>query len=153
MAGTSKGTPGYDYSDIIDMPHHQSIKHPHMSLHDRAAQFSPFAALTGYEDMVDEEGRLTQDRIEIDEQEREKIDWKLALIADILAKGHRPTVSITYFVPDAKKSGGEYVTTTEEIKKIDTAAGKLVLSRTGGIAKMNVTIDIKMVADLDVDIS
>lgn len=137
------------YADIIDIPRHTSTKHAQMSLHDRAAQFSPFAALTGYGDMVDEEARLTQDLIDIDEQTREGIDRKLSVLTDELSKGHHPTISITYFVPDSRKSGGEYITSMEEIKKIDAIERKLILTRTAGISKMNASIDIDMIIDLD----
>ena len=140
------------YADIIDMPRHTSTKHAHMSLHDRAAQFSPFAALTGYGDMVDEEARLTQNLIEIDEQTRVTIDRKLAVLASELSKGNQPVISITYFVPDIKKAGGSYTTSTEEIKKIDTIERKLILSRVTGFSKMNASLDIDMIIGMDGDI-
>ncbi len=140
------------YADIIDMPRHTSTKHAQMSLHDRAAQFSPFAALTGYGDMVDEEARLTQNLIDIDEQTRVTIDRKLAVLTDELSKGTHPAVSITYFVPDNKKAGGSYVTSTEKIKKIDTIERKLILSRVTGFSKMNASLDIDMIIGMDGDI-
>jgi hypothetical protein len=140
------------YADIIDMPRHTSTKHAQMSLHDRAAQFSPFAALTGYGDMVDEEARLTQNLIDIDEQTRVTIDRKLAVLASELSKGNHPAVSVTYFVPDTKKAGGNYVTSIEEIKKIDTIERKLILSRVTGFSKMNASLDIDMIIGMDGDI-
>ena len=130
------------YADIIDLPHHESQKHPHMSLYDRAAQFSPFAALTGYEDMVLEEARETRTKTEIAENGSEEIDRRLSEIADQLSKGIHPVAEITYFVPDEKKSGGEYVTVKEEIKRIDAAFRKLILVRTEGAGKVNASIDI-----------
>ncbi len=138
------------YANIIDLPRHTSTKHAPMSLHDRAAQFSPFAALTGYGEMVDEEARITQDRIDIDEQMQASIDRKISALADKLSKGLHPTVSITYFVPDTKKAGGRYITSTEEVKKIDPIERKLILSRVSGISNMNVSIDMDMIIDISV---
>ena len=85
------------YADIIDHPHWQSKSRPHMSLYDRAAQFSPFAALTGYDDMVSEEARIVERRVEPSEDEAERLNRELSLIHDTIEKGTYPTVSITYF--------------------------------------------------------
>ena len=99
------------YADIIDLlPHHQSATRPHMSLYDRAAQFAPFAALTGYDDMVKEEARYVGQQIELGEASIELLKQKLTLIADVIEDGTKPTVSITYFEPDTMKAGGKYVT-------------------------------------------
>jgi len=105
------------YDDIINMPHHVSKKHPQMSLYMRSAQFAPFAALTGYEDAVKETAREVQERIEIDEELRTILDSKLQIIIENLQ--FKPEISITYFVPDLKKDGGEYVTVSGIVKKID----------------------------------
>ena len=140
------------YADIIDMPHHQSSTHPHMSLYDRAAQFAPFAALTGYEEMVDEEARETDTAISLEEWEMEKISQKLNLISDVIADGHHPSLSITYFKPDSKKAGGEYVTVTEAIKKIDTVSRRIVLMKTEGYGKMNMEIEIDKVTAITGDL-
>lgn len=105
------------YDDMLSMPHHVSSKHPRMSLHDRAAQFSPFAALTGYQSVLGETARLTDRRIELSEDERAALDERLRLVAESMDDG--PVISITYFVPDQKKDGGAYVTTAGTIKKID----------------------------------
>ena len=102
------------YADIIDLPHQKSVKRPHMPVEDRAAQFSPFAALTGYEDAVKETARLTDERIELDEYSKEELNRKLNEIKDDLTK----QVSITYFVPDERKEGGTYITVSERIRKI-----------------------------------
>ena len=107
------------YGDIIDKPHWQSPTRPHMSLYDRAAQFAPFAALTGYDDMITEEARLVDNKIELDNTEIEIINQKLEILADSISNGEKPEVSITYFVPDLLKNGGKYETVTEVIKKID----------------------------------
>lgn len=101
------------YADIIDLPYQKSVKRPRMPVEDRAAQFSPFAALTGYEDAVKETARLTDERIELDEYSKEELNRKLNEIKDNLAK----QVSITYFVPDERKEGGAYITVSGCVKK------------------------------------
>ena len=113
------------YDDIINLPHHVSVVHLHMSLYDRAAQFAPFKALTGYEDDVVETARLTDDRIDLDEDRIEQLDARLQLLEEHLAEA--PSVSITYFKPDARKDGGSYETATGVVKKIDTVRRVLVL--------------------------
>ena len=105
------------YDDIIHLPHHVSEKHPRMSAVNRAAQFQPFRALTGYEDAVQETARLTGQKIELTEDEKMLLDMKLQQLADLLPE--HPQVTLTYFLPDQKKAGGTYVTTTGEIRKID----------------------------------
>lgn len=105
------------YDDMLHMPHHVSPTRPRMSMIDRAAQFSPFAALTGYEDAVRETARLTDHRIELDEAEKSILDEKLRLLAEQLPS--QPEVSITYFQPDTRKAGSAYPTVTGTIKKID----------------------------------
>lgn len=105
------------YDDIINLPHHVSKKHPQMSLYMRSAQFAPFAALTGYEDAIKETAREVQERIEIDEELRTILDSKLQIIIENIK--FKPEISITYFVPDLKKDGGEYVTVSGIVKKID----------------------------------
>ncbi len=113
------------YSDIISLPHHVSDKHPHMSMLDRAAQFAPFAALTGYEAAVREAGRLTSVRTELDEYMQEQIDRKLRLLRDTIGKGAELTV--TYFIADGKKDGGEYVTVCGQVHKFDSLTGMMTL--------------------------
>ena len=105
------------YDDIMNLPHHQSATHPHMTAYDRAAQFSPFAALTGFEDAVNETARLTDKKVELDEYGKSALNERLNIIQDTLDE--QPEVSITYFLPDKKKSGGAYVTVTGGVKKID----------------------------------
>lgn len=112
------------YDDIIDLPHHVSATRPHMELSDRAAQFSPFAALTGYESAVREAARLTDQRVELDENAREALDKKLAVLEGQLAE--RPRVTVTYFVPDERKEGGSYVTVSGRVKRIRGDEGTLV---------------------------
>lgn len=148
----TKPDPRIVYADIIDLPHHQSKTHPHMSLYNRAAQFAPFAALSGYEDMISEESRETGSQTRLEEWEMEKISQKLNLISDVIDDGHRPTLSITYFMPDAKKAGGEYLTVTEEIRKIDIVRRKIILMKKQGRAGLNVEIDIDKVTDIRGDL-
>lgn len=114
-----------DYDDIIHLPHHQSKTRPHMSMTERAAQFSPFAALTGYEDVLEETARLTDQRSEPSESEQAELDRQLQLLQERISE--RPVVSITYFQPDEKKSGGAYVTVTDAVRRIDTVKRVLVL--------------------------
>lgn len=116
------------YEDILHLPHHVSEKLPPMSRLDRAAQFSPFAALTCYEAAVKETACLTDQRIELDEGEKEAIDQRLTLLQERLSE---PTkVTITYFVPDKKKAGGAYVSASGTVKKIDDYE-RMVILRNG----------------------
>lgn len=105
------------YDELLDLPHHQSAERRSMSLHDRAAQFSPFAALTGYDAAIEETQRLTDEEIILDETAVAKINEQLSEIA--LHLSEKWQVTITYFQPDARKSGGAYLTDTGAVKKID----------------------------------
>ena len=105
------------YDEIINLPHHVSKTRPQMPMSDRAAQFAPFAALTGYDSAIKETGRLTDERIELDEEALTALDMKYQLLVDALDE--EPEVEITYFKPDERKSGGEYVTVTGTVKKVD----------------------------------
>ncbi len=122
------------YEDIIDMPHPISRNHPPMAIADRAAQFSPFAALTGYEDAVWETARLTDERRDLDEDLRVRLNEKLMLLQQKSAE--QPKVSITYFVPDARKEGGSYETLEGNIKRIDTY-GKVIIMQDGSRIAMD----------------
>lgn len=114
------------YDDIIDLPHHVSTTHPHMASIDRAAQFSPFAALTGYDAAIKETARLTDERVELDESIKDALSNKLQIIADRLKE--QPEIAITYFQPDGKKNGGTYVTAVNAAKKIDKYERVVVMS-------------------------
>lgn len=114
-----------NYDDIIDLPHHVSETHPPMSRADRAAQFSPFAALTGYDAAVRETARVTERRIELDEGVKAELNARLNCILEHLSE--HPQVSITYFMPDEKKSGGAYRTVTGAVRKLDGFAKTLTL--------------------------
>ena len=107
------------YEDIIHLPHHQSATRLHMSLYDRAAQFSPFAALTGFDGVIAETSRLTDQKIELSEYERALLDQKLSLIDDELRKGNHPEITVIYFVPDPLKAGGAYNEYTGHVRNID----------------------------------
>ena len=113
------------YDDIINLPHHVSAVHPHMSITDRVAQFSPFAALTGHESAIKETARLTEQRIELDEDSKIALDERLHIINKHLF--NKPNISITYFLADKYKDGGAYVTISGNIKKIDTYLHCLVM--------------------------
>lgn len=121
----NKGSATHRYDDIINLPHHASAVHPRMSMIDRAAQFSPFAALTGYEAAVKETARLTQERVELDESRKSVLNEKLQMVQELLDE--RPEVTITYYVPDERKAGGAYVSVTGQIKKIDEYERVVVL--------------------------
>lgn len=107
----------HKYDDIINLPHHTSATRPRMSMIDRAAQFSPFAALTGYDAAIKETSRRTDCKIELDEYEKDKINEKLRLILEMIDQ--QPVVTVTFFEPDGRKSGGTYVRKTGQVKKID----------------------------------
>ena len=115
-----------NYDDIINLPHHTSPTRPRMSMIDRAAQFSPFAALTGYDAAVKETARLTDWRIELDEYEKAALDERLCLLQEHLKEF--PQVTITYFQPDARKSGGSYLSVTGSVKKIDNYEKCIVMT-------------------------
>lgn len=114
------------YDDIIRLPHHVSVRHPHMPIADRAAQFMPFKALSGYEDDITEETRLTQQRIELTEGEQELLDQQLQLLGERLAE-ERPEVRVICFVPDVRKDGGAYQTLRGRVKKLDPVEGVMLL--------------------------
>lgn len=112
------------YEKIIDLPHHVSKSRPQMPKADRAAQFAPYSALSGYEDAVEETARLTDKKIELDEYEKEKIN---ATLTSLLTAPLDTCVSLTFFRPDLRKSGGAYVTVSGKIEKIDDQGGSITL--------------------------
>ena len=107
-----------NYDDIIHLPRHVSKRHPQMSLYNRAAQFAPFSALTGYGEAIAETARQTNPKIEMMEDDRQLMDRKLLLLTNHLEE--EPTITITYFQPDGRKSGGQYLTITGVVKAIRT---------------------------------
>lgn len=116
------------YDDIMHLPHPNSSKHPRMAALGRAAQFSPFAALTGYEGAIRETARLTDAKAELDEDKVAVLDMKLRLLADHLSEF--PEVSITYFQADGKKAGGAYKKVTGTVKKIDAFEKAVIMTDT-----------------------
>lgn len=113
------------YEDMINLPHHVSTAHPPMPAAGRAAQFSPFAALAGYGDVIREAGRLTGDRAELEEDAREILDEKLRMLQRPEADGAE--ISVTYFLPDERKAGGAYVTAAGSLKKVDAYGRRLIM--------------------------
>ena len=105
------------YDEIINLPHHVSPTRPQMPMSDRAAQFAPFAALTGYDSAIKETGRLTNERIELDEDALTALNVKYQFLMDALDE--EPEIKITYFKPDERKAGGEYVSAIGAVKKVD----------------------------------
>lgn len=105
------------YNEIMRLPHHVSKTRPQMPMSDRAAQFAPFAALTGYDAAIKETGRLTDERIELDVEVLSALDMKYQLLMEALDEA--PEVIITYFRPDERKAGGKYVSAVGAVKKID----------------------------------
>ena len=114
------------YDDIIDLPHPVSGRHPAMSMYDRAAQFSPFAALTGYEDLLEETGRLTDADTELTESAIETIDRTIHFLQEHCDAPHK--ITVTYYQPDRRKTGGSFVTVTGSCKKVLSYERRLVLS-------------------------
>lgn len=114
-----------NYDDIINLEHHVSQKHPQMSLDARAAQFAPFAALTGFDEQLKEAERLTNERKFINEDLREKLDNKLQIIQKQISV--KPTITVTYFVHDLRKQGGSYRTVIGKVKKIDKYKNVVIL--------------------------
>ena len=113
------------YDDILHLPHPTSKKHPRMPISDRAAQFSPFAALSGHGDAIAETARLTDEKMELDEDTKAELDQKQAVLLEHI--GGQPEVTVTWFQPDARKDGGAYGTVTGRLKKIDEVGRTLTL--------------------------
>ena len=116
----------HPYEDILHLPHHVSKERPHMSLHDRAAQFSPFAALVGYEDIIDETARLTSQKRELDEAEKAELDRRIGVLIAHLRE--KPAVTVEHFVPDTLKSGGAYESKSGALVRISPVRKTLTLA-------------------------
>ena len=128
------------YDEIMGLPHHVSKTRPQMPMSDRAAQFAPFAALTGYDSAIKETGRLTDERIELDEEALTALDRKYQLLMDTLDDA--PEVTIIYFQPDARKAGGQYVSATGTVKKVDTF-GRQILLQDGTRIPLDSVFDLR----------
>lgn len=124
------------YDDIINLPHHVSKTHPPMAIADRAAQFSPFAALTGYEEAIAETARQTTEKAPLSEAETELLNKKLYYLKEHITK--HPEIKITYFEPDKTKSGGAYLTKTGFLKKIDEYNKEITLKNENPVAFENI---------------
>lgn len=136
------------YDEIMSLPHHVSKTHPQMPMSDRAAQFSPFAALTGYDSAIKETGRLTNERIELDEEALMALNMRYQLLMDSLKDS--PEIRITYFKPDERKSGGAYVTVAGLIKKVDDYE-RLITMQDGMVIPMDdvLTIEGELFSELE----
>ena len=128
------------YEDIINLPHHVSKTRPQMSMIDRAAQFSPFAALTGYDAAIKETGRLTDEKIEMDEEALNILNMKFHLLVDRLAD--EPEITFTYFKPDERKAGGAYIDVTGKVKKVDDFE-RLIVMQNGTKMPMDDILNIE----------
>lgn len=135
-----------DYSDIINLPHHVSKKHKPMSALNRAAQFAPFSALTGYDDAIVETARTTDNSIEISDDRAVLLDRSLSELSHALvASTSSPVeVTITLFVHDIRKEGGHYDTFTAAVKSIDENARRIVLSD-GRMLNINDIVSLSMI--------
>ena len=129
------------YDEIMELPHHVSTTRPQMPMSDRAAQFAPFAALTGYDSAIKETGRLTDERIELDEEALTALDRKYQLLMDTLDDA--PEVTIIYFQPDERKAGGQYVSATGTVKKVDTF-GRRILLQDGTRIPLDSVYDLRL---------
>ena len=136
------------YADIIGLPHWESPTRPRMSLYDRAAQFLSYKALTGFEDMVAEEARLTDERTEMGSHDLALLNQKLGLIADAVAAGEHPVLTFTVFVPDKKKMGGKYEEVTSTVKSVDPVWHKVVLAPGEGRGKPNRSIRFENIVSI-----
>ena len=130
-----------NYNDIINLPHHVSPTRPQMSMMDRAAQVSPFAALTGYDAAIKETGRLTDEKIELGEEELSILNMKFQLLVDSLDE--EPEVNITYFKPDDRKAGGAYLTASGTVKKIDDFE-RIIFMKNGTKIPMDDVLSIEL---------
>ena len=129
-----------DYSDIINLPHHVSKNRSQMSMRDRAAQFAPFAALTGYDDVVKETARLTYKKIELLDEQVAILNEKILLLNEKIKDN--PEITIIYFIPDKKKEGGAYISVKGIVKKIDEY-NKLITMQDGRKIDMENIFDIQ----------
>lgn len=128
------------YEDIMHLPHHVSKTRPQMTMMERAAQFSPFAALTGYDAAIKETGRLTDEKIELEDEAKDLLNRKQQFLASIVHD--RPEITVTYFIPDERKSGGSYVTITGNLRRIDEV-GRLLIMANGQKISLDDISDIE----------
>ena len=130
-----------NYDDIINLPHHVSSKHPQMSMMNRAAQFAPFAALTGHAAAIEETARLTDEQQELAEEDSDALNQKMVYLREVI--NEHPTITITYFEPDKKKAGGKYKSTEGQLKNIDDYNQSIVL-KSGEVIFLQSILDIQL---------
>ncbi|MCH5206103.1 MAG: hypothetical protein J1F09_04060 [Oscillospiraceae bacterium] len=114
------------YDDIINLPHRDPQLRPRMSQHDRAAQFAAFAALTGFDGVIEETARLTDERLELSDDRALQINKALQILIERIRE--KPFAKITFFVPDERKSGGGYRTLSGNVRRIDEAARRVIFT-------------------------
>ena len=134
-----------EYDDIINLPHHVSKVHPQMSMMNRAAQFAPFAALTGHAAAIEETARLTDEQTELADEDSEALNQKMAYLRETI--NEHPTISITYFEPDRKKAGGAYKTIEGQLQNIDDYSQSIVL-KSGDVISLSSILDIHIQSDI-----
>ena len=134
-----------EYDDIINLPHHVSSRHPQMSMMNRAAQFAPFAALTGHAAAIEETARLTDEQHELADEDSEALNQKMAYLRETI--NEHPTISITYFEPDRKKAGGAYKTIEGQLQNIDDYSQSIVL-KSGDVISLSSIQDIHIQSDI-----
>lgn len=135
-------TDGHKYDDIINLEHPTSKRHPRMSAMDRAAQFAPFSALTGYDDMVVERARITGSRMELDDMQKMALDESMAYVLEHLSE--RPQVKITWFIKDARKSGGHYQEIEDAVQNVEVP-NRMIILRNGLKIPMDDILEILVV--------
>ena len=128
-----------EYDDIINLPHHVSKNHRQMPMEMRAAQFAPFAALTGYDAVINETARLTAQQVELEDYDNERLNRKYAELIENISE--HPVITVSYFKPDKRKGGGAYVSKTGHIKKVDTYE-QLMLMEYGTSIPLSAIVDI-----------
>ena len=134
-----------EYDDIINLPHHVSERHPQMSMMNRAAQFAPFAALTGHAAAIEETARLTDEQHELADEDSEALNQKMAYLRETI--NEHPTICITYFEPDRKKAGGAYKTIEGQLQNIDDYSQSIVL-KSGDVISLSSILDIHIQSDI-----
>lgn len=128
-----------EYDDIINLPHHVSKNHRQMPMEMRAAQFAPFAALTGYDAVINETARLTDQQVELEDYDNERLNRKYAELIENISE--HPVITVSYFKPDKQKGGGAYVSKTGHIKKVDTYE-QLMIMEDGTSIPLAAIVDI-----------
>jgi hypothetical protein len=130
-----------EYDDIINLPHHVSSRHPQMSMMNRAAQFAPFAALTGHSAAIEETACLTDEQHELADEDSDALNQKMAYLRETI--NDHPIITITYFEPDKKKAGGKYKSIEGQLKNIDDYNQSIIL-KSGEVIFLKSILDIQL---------